>query len=217
MSFDSVIKRFMPRQDRFQQLLARDTEHLLRAARVFAEIAASANLEERRVKVVALKALEHDGDQLTRQIFDALNTTFLTPLDREDIRWIATDLDDILDYLEGVAQYLILFELHESPEALRQFAGILVEMVEEIDRITRLVWDMRNQRELFERMVRVSDLENRGDALFQTVIADLFKDDGRLKPLDILKWKEVYQGLEDACDQCKNYTHVIGNVVAKSS
>ncbi len=216
MSFDSVIKRFMPRGDRFQLLLARDTEHLVRATRVFAEIAASANLEERRVKVVALKALEHDGDQLTRQIFDALNTTFLTPLDREDIRWIATDLDDILDYLEGVAQYLILFELHESPEALRQFAGILVEMVEEIDRITRLVWDMRNQRELFERMVRVSDLENRGDALFQTVIADLFRRDG-LEPIDILKWKEVYQGLEDACDQCKDYTHVIGNIVAKSS
>jgi hypothetical protein len=216
MRFDALIRRLMPRENRFQELLARDTENLLAAARVFAEIAAAASLERRRVKAVELKSLEHDGDQITRQIFEALNTTFLTPLDREDIRWIATDLDDILDYLEGVAQHLILFELRESPDALQQFAAILVEMVEEIDRITRLVWDMANQRELHERMVRVSDLENRADALYQTVIADLFKVDGR-DPIAILKWKEVYQGLEDACDQCKDYTHIIGNVIAKNS
>jgi predicted phosphate transport protein (TIGR00153 family) len=216
VKLDAVIRKLMPREDRFHELLARDTENLLKATRVFAEIAATASLERRRVKVVELKAIEHDGDQITRQIFEALNSTFLTPLDREDIRWIATDLDDILDYLEGVAQHLTLFELDESPEALQQFAAILVQMVEEIDRITRLIWDMGNQREIFERLVRISDLENRADALYHTVIADLFKGNG-LDPIDILKWKEVYQGLEDACDECKDYTHIIGNIVAKSA
>jgi len=216
MKFDAVMRKFMPREDRFHGLLARDTENLVEAARVFAEIAAAASLERRRVKVVELKSIEHDGDQITRQIFEALNSTFLTPLDREDIRWIATDLDDILDYLESVAQHLTIFELDESPEALQQFAAILVQMVEEIDRITRLLWDMRNQREIYDRLVRISDLENRGDALYNTVIADLFKGNG-LDPIDILKWKEVYQGLEDACDACKDYTHIIGNIVAKSS
>ncbi|HXO22649.1 MAG TPA: DUF47 family protein [Thermoanaerobaculia bacterium] len=216
MKADAVIKWFMPKEERFHELLARDTANLLKGARLFAEVAASAQREQRRVKAVELKGLEHAGDGITRQVFDALNSTFITPFDREDIRAIATDLDDILDYLEGVAQHLVLFELEESTDALRQFAAILVDMVEEIDAVTGLIWDLGNHRRIQEGIVRISDLENRGDLLYNTVIADLFKDNAR-NPVEILKWKEVYQGLEDACDQCKDYTHILGNVVVKNS
>lgn len=213
--WDAFIRRFMPREERFHELLAEDTQNLTRAAQLFAAVARSTSLEERRVKITELKALEHEGDQNTRRIFDALNSTFITPLDREDIHSIATNLDDILDFMEAVAHNLVLFELADSPEALRQFADILVAMVEEIDRITGLLWNLAKAPLIQEKMVRVSELENRADALYSTVIADLFK--GKLPPLDILKWKEVYDGLEDACDACKDYTHVIGNVVTKNA
>jgi len=215
MKADSVIRWFMPKEERFHELIAKDAQQLLAAARLFAEIATSANLEERRVKVVRLKAIEHEGDQVTRQIFEALNSTFITPLDREDIRSLASDMDDVLDYLEGVAQYLVLFKLSESPEALTQFAAILVAMVEEIERATGLVWDLANERKIHASIVRISELENQGDALYNTVIADLFTD-GR-NPIEIMKWKVVYDGLEDACDQCKDLTHVIGNIVIKNA
>jgi predicted phosphate transport protein (TIGR00153 family) len=216
MKIDTIIKWFMPREERFHELLSRDTQNLTRAASLFAEIANSASLEERRVKVVQLKALEHDGDQITRQVFEALNSTFITPLDREDIRSLASNLDDILDYVEGVAQYLILFELAESPEGLRQFAGIIAAMVGEIDQLTGLLWDLSREREIRDRVVRISELENQGDALYNTVIADLFKTDGRT-PVQILQWKEVYDGLEAACDECKDFTHILGNVVIKNA
>jgi uncharacterized protein len=216
MKVDSIIKWFMPKEERFHELLSRDTQNLSKAARLFADISRTANLEERRVKVVQLKALEHDGDQVTRQIFEALNSTFITPLDREDIRSLASNLDDILDYVEGVAQYLILFELDDSPEGLRQFADIIVAMVEEIDKLTGLLWDLSQEKEIHDRVVRISELENQGDALFNTVIADLFKTDGRT-PVQILKWKEVYDGLEAACDECKDFTHILGNVVIKNA
>lgn len=216
MKADSVIKWFMPKSERFHELVSKDTQNLLRAARLFSEIAHSASLEERRIKTVQLKALEHEGDQVTRQIFEALNSTFITPLDREDIRSLASNLDDILDYLEGVAQYLVIFELDQSPAALRQFAEILVSMVEQIDQATGLVWDLSNERVIQAAIVRISELENQGDTLYNTVIADLFKADGR-NPVEILKWKEVYQGLEDACDGCKDFTHVLGNVVIKNA
>jgi predicted phosphate transport protein (TIGR00153 family) len=216
MRADSVIRWFMPKEERFHELLGKDTENLLAAARLFAEIAKSTSLDDRRVNAVRLKALEHDGDQVTRQIFEALNSSFITPLDREDIRSIASLLDDILDYLESVAQYLVLFELKESTEAMRQFAAILVAMAEAIDRGTRLVWDLGNQKEIHDAIVRISELENQGDALYNTVITDLFKPDGR-NPIEVLKWKEVYDGLEEACDACKDYTHVLGNVVLKNS
>jgi predicted phosphate transport protein (TIGR00153 family) len=215
MSVDKIVRWFMPKEERFRELLARDTTNLVKAARLFKEIADLTSLEERRVKAIVLKGIEHDGDGITRQIFEALNTTFITPLDREDIRSIAMDIDDILDYLEGVAQYLILFELSESPTVLKQFAEILVSMTEEIDRATGLVWDLSNEKKIGDSIVRISELENQADLLYNGVIADLFK--GKREPLDILKWKEVYQGLEDACDECKDYTHILGNVVIKNA
>jgi len=213
---DSVIRWFMPKEERFHELLSRDTQNLLRGTRLFSEIAHSAALEDRRVKAVQLKAIEHDGDQVTRQIFEALNSTFITPLDREDIRSLASDLDDILDHLESAAQYLVLFDLADAPEGLRQFARILVDMAEQIDAVTGLVWDLNNEKKIHDGIVRFSELENQGDSLYATVIADLFKKECG-DSIEILKWKEVYDGLEDACDACKDYAHVLGNVVIKNA
>ena len=153
---------------------------------------------------------------ITKELFNALNSSFITPFDPDDIRAIAIDLDDILDHMEGAAQYLVILELRDAPEALQQFAEILVAMVDEIHRATTLLWDLSNANEIQKGIVRISELENQADSLYNTVIADLLKKNGR-DPIEIMKWKEVYQGLEDACDQCKDYTHILGNVVLKNA
>lgn len=221
MKLDAIIQWFMPREERFHQLFSQDTANMVKAAKLFAAIAASDSLEERRVKLVELKALEHDGDQINRQIFEALNTSFITPLDREDIRWMANDLDDIVDYFESVATSLVLFELAESPEPLRRFAEILVQMSEELDRTTEEIWNLANGPRIHQRLVRISELENQADELYQTVIADLFRtrrpEAPTRDPIEILKWKEVYDGLENACDKCKDCGHVFGNILTKNA
>jgi uncharacterized protein len=217
MRLDSIIKKFLPREERFQELLLKDTQNLMRSAELFLAIARSTKLEDRRIKLVELKAIEHEGDEITRQVFEALNRSFITPLDREDIRSIAVDLDDILDYLEGIARYLVIFQIDEAPEPLTRFAEILLEMVGEIDSVTRLIWDLGNERAIRDKMVRISELENQGDDLFLTVIADLFRSDSGRSAMDTMKWKEIYQNLEDACDSCKDFTHIIGNVVIKNA
>jgi len=216
MNVDRIIKWFMPKEERFHELLERATQNLLLSSQVFSEIAHATTLEDRRVKGVQLKALERDGDQITREIFEALNTTFITPFDREDIRSLASDLDDILDHLESVAKYLVLFELAEAPEPLRRFAEILAAMTVEIDRMRELIWDMGHIQKIQTAMVRVSELENQGDSLYFAVISDLFKR-GCTESIEILKWKEVYDGLEEACDRCKDFTHVVGNVTIKNA
>ena len=216
MNIDKVIKWFMPKEERFRELLGRATKNLVLAAKVFSEVAHATSLEDRKVKGVQLKALEREGDGITRQIFEALNTTFITPFDREDIRSLASDLDDIVDHLESVAKYLVLFKLAEAPEPLRRFAQILTSMTEEIDKIGVLIWDMGNLNRIQESMVRISELENEGDSLYFTVISDLFKK-GCTESIEILKWKEVYEGLEEACDRCKDFTHAVGNVVIKNA
>jgi predicted phosphate transport protein (TIGR00153 family) len=216
MNIDKVVRWFRPKEERFHELLENATKNLLLAAQVFSEIAHATSLEDRRVKGVQLKALEREGDDITRQIFEALNTTFITPFDREDIRSLASDLDEILDHLESVAKYLVLFELGEAPEPLRRFAEILTAMAAEIDRLRALIWDMGNLHKIQQSMVRVSELENQGDSLYFAVISDLFKK-GCTESIEILKWKEVYEGLEEACDRCKDFTHVVGNVTIKNA
>ena len=216
MNADKVIKWFMPKEERFHELLERATSNLVTGAKVFAEIAHATDLEERKVKGVQLKGIEREGDGIARQIFEALNSTFITPFDREDIRSLASDLDDILDLLESVAKYLVLFELAEAPAPLRRFSEILSAMAAEIDKIRTLIWDMGNLHKIQESMVRISELENEGDSLYFVVIADLYKK-GHAESIEILKWKEVYEGLEEACDRCKDFTHVVGNVAIKSA
>ena len=100
---------------------------------------------------------------------------------------------------------------------LRKFAEILVAMVEEIHKATGMVWDLSNEKKIQDAIVRISVLENEADALYFSVIADLFRGGDGKTPIEILKWKEVYQGLEDACDECKEFTHVLGNVVIKNA
>jgi predicted phosphate transport protein (TIGR00153 family) len=217
MKLDSIIKFFLPREERFHELLEKDTQNLVKAAELFLEIARSTKLEDRRVKLVELKALEHEGDDITRQVFEALNSSFITPLDREDIRSVTVDLDDILDYLEGIARYLVIFEIDEAPEPLTRFAEILLEMIREIDTVTRLIWNLGHERRVRESTVRISELENQGDDLYITVIADLFRDGAAADPISAMKWKEIYQNLEDACDSCKDFTHIVGNVVIKNA
>jgi len=212
---DALIRWLMPKEERFHELFAQDTANLLRAARSFVEFV-RADLPTRRLRMAELRELEHTGDTVTRQIFDALNSSFITPFDREDIRSLATDLDDILDYVEGVAQQLINFELSECPPELREFAEILVEMAAEIEQVTERIWNLAKAREIQSAIVRISDLENRADDLYNKVIADLFRPNGR-DPLQIMKWKEIYDGLENACDQCKDYTHIVGNVIVKNA
>ncbi len=205
----------MPKEQRFKALLSDDTRNLVKAMRVFETIAETASLEDRQVRSVELKAIEHEGDAITKQIFMALNSTFITPFDRDDLRELASALDNILDYVEGAAQSVVVFELGDSPAPLRQFAVILKDMAEEIDRITSLVWDLSNEQKIQGGMVRISELENQADLVYTRAIGELFKNGGN--PVEIMKWKEVYEELESACDACKEYTHAIGNVVVKNA
>lgn len=210
-----MIRMLMPKEESFRGFLAADTRCLLRGAIAFQEMAKSTSLEDRRVRAVDLKAIEHEGDAITKQIFTALNSTFITPFDREDLRSLASYLDDILDHIEECSHSFVILELSESPEGLRQFAAILREMAEEIDKVTGLIWNLSHEPQIREGVVRISDLENQGDALYSTVMADLFKS-GQ-SPIEIMKWKEIYESLESACDACKDYTHVIGNIVVKNA
>ena len=124
---------------------------------------------------------------------------------------------DHIDSIDAKQRYLDIFEIDESPEPLNRFAEILLEMIREIHKVTQLIWDLGNERQVRESAVRISELENQGDDLYITVIADLFRAGSGNDPIHTMKWKEIYQNLEDACDSCKDFTHIVGNVVIKNA
>jgi uncharacterized protein len=217
MRFDALIRFLLPREERFHELFAENTRNLVQGGELFLTIAAGKSAEERRLGLVKLKSLEHAGDQITGRIFEALNSTFLTPLDREDIRALAVDIDDVLDYIEGIAQFLVLFESGKAPDDLTRMAEILVEMIQQIDATTALIWDQRNGAKIHDRMVRISDLENQADAIYISALGELFRGGSGRDAIEVLQWKEIYQGLEDACDKCKDFTHVVGNILIKNA
>ncbi len=164
------------------------------------------------MKARRIQEREHMGDEITHSIIRRLNTTFITPMDREDIHMLATALDDVLDSMEAASDLFVLHAIEEPrPEMLAQAdvllrAAIQTEMA--IKAFTRL-----GNAELEPYWVEINTLENEGDKLYRRAVADLFSGDHRA--MDVLKWKEVIESLEEALDGLENVANVIESVVLK--
>jgi len=165
-------------------------------------------LEERAAD---LKKIEHDGDIVTHDIFDRLNRTFVTPIDREDIHDLASGLDDVLDSAEAIGSRLVLFNIQRAtPEALK-LTSILRQCGVQLEQAVDHLKVLQNLKAF---TIEINRLENEADAISREAVADLFS--GRHETLDVLRWKEVYGRLEAATDQCEDVANVIENIVIKS-
>ncbi len=198
-----------PREEDFFKLFRRQSAFAKQAANLLHEMAERFdNLEER---ARALKAVEHEADQVTHELMARLNKTFITPLEREDIHDLASNLDDVVDAVEALASRLVLFRVPKvTPEAI-QLTGIIVASTEQID---QAVTHLKNSTELMPYLVEVNRLENEADGISRQVMADLFS--GRHDVLDVLRWREIYGRLENAADKCEDVADTIEAIVLKS-
>ena len=163
------------------------------------------------VRAKELNDLEHRADLVTHEIFERLNRTFITPLEREDIHALASNLDDVLDAVEAIGSRLVLFQIKgNTPEALRMTA-ILVECGQQIE---QAVDNLQNMNNLMAFTSELNRLENESDSICRNVTADLFS--GRHEVLDVMRWKEVYGRLESAADKCEDVANAIESIVVKS-
>lgn len=206
----------VPQDDRFKTLFREDAANLRGAGAAFLSLMQARELEGLRERAKVLKDHEHRGDEITRSIFETLNKTFLTPLDREDIRDLASGIDNVLDDMEMVGSLMLQFRLTGSNcEGLYRMSEILAETTEEIEKLVDCVWDPRKFDSAEGGLIRISELENQADALFNLMITQLFDPASDSSTVEIMKWKEVYQALEDSIDRSKEVSHAIGNIVAK--
>lgn len=158
-----------------------------------------------------LKEVEHRGDLVTHEIFERLNRTFITPLEREDIHALASGLDDVLDSVEAIGSRIVMFHIQAvTPEAI-ELTRILVDCGVQIERALEHLKDFKN---LMAFTIELNRLENDADLISRQVVADLFS--GKHELLDVLRWKEVYGRLESAADQCEDVANTIESIVIKN-
>ncbi len=158
-----------------------------------------------------LKEIEHQGDIVTHEIFERLNKTFITPLERDDIHALASGLDDVLDAAEAIGSRFLLFKVEKvTPEALK-LARILSQCGAQIEQAVGHLQDFKG---LMAFTIEINRLENEADTVSREAVADLFS--GRHDLLDVMRWKELYGRLEGAADRCEDVANAIESIVLKS-
>ncbi|HEX2071492.1 MAG TPA: DUF47 family protein [Thermoleophilaceae bacterium] len=155
---------------------------------------------------------EQDGDRITHDIIRRLNETFVTPIDREDIYELASALDDIVDLTEEVADYLILYKIEAPMEQAQRLAHVLLQCSRQIaEAMPRL----RGFKDLSHYTVEINRLENDGDRIVREAIASLF--DNGIDPMVVIRWKDIYERLEEAIDASEKVANILEGIVIKNS
>jgi predicted phosphate transport protein (TIGR00153 family) len=199
----------IPREVRFFDYFDQQSQHIIKAAALLHELVH--NFADARAKTAALKESEHQGDRVTHEIVKKLNTTFITPIDREDIHALATRLDDVLDFIEAAAERLVVYRIKEPTSACRAMAEVIVKQVDSMDRAIKCLRTM--DPGFHEHAVEVNRLENVADTLLRDSLAALFEEQG--DPIEVIKWKEIYETMEIVTDRCEDVANVIEGIILK--
>ncbi len=201
------------KEEAFFDMFERATKNLSVSVEAFVEMIKDFKGLEKGVQ--KLDELEHEGDIITHEIMDKLNRTFITPLDRDDIHAIAAGIDDVLDLTEEVADRIYLYKLEKPTQNLIQMAQILHQSVGEISKAINSLRDLKRPRRILDYAIEINRLENEADMLLKLTMVDLFEK--VTSPLEIIKWKEIYESLEKAIDKCEDMAVVIESVVVKNA
>ena len=200
---------FIPREVRFFDLFDQQSQHIIKAAALLHDL--THNFADARAKTAAIKEIEHQGDRVTHEIVKRLNTTFITPIDREDIHALATRLDDVLDFIEAAAERLVVYRIKEPTSACRAMAEVIVKQTHSMDLAIKCLRTM--DAGFHEHAVEVNRLENVADTLLRDSLAALFEEQG--DPIEVIKWKEIYETMETVTDRCEDVANVIEGIILK--
>jgi hypothetical protein len=163
-------------------------------------------------RVEQLKTIEHRGDEMTHDILTRLNQTFITPFDREDIHKLASSLDDVLDYVHGAGERLVMYKITDLIPSAPQLADCIVRQSEQL---RQAVAHLEKKNNVLQYCVEINRLENEADRIARSALGQLFETE--TNPIALIKKKEMYEVLETATDKAEDAANVIESVVVKSA
>jgi hypothetical protein len=205
-----AVFRLIPREEKFFDMFEAAAQNIHRGAQLLQGMMGQYQDPEKQAE--AILQVEHQGDTITHDIIHKLNQTFITPIDREDIYALSSALDDVLDLIEAVSDRMIMYKIKEPTETSKRLAGIIFKSAEEIVKgvgVLKKLGDVRSY------CIEINRLENEADRISRDAVAALFENER--DPIMILKWKELYEHLEEATDRCEDVANILENIVLKNS
>ncbi|MDK2989544.1 DUF47 family protein [Methanoculleus sp.] len=207
------IKEWVVPQDKvFFDLFDRMAQTVISAADLLVEFIE--NFENVKEQCHRMKQIEHRGDEITHEIYEQLNRTFITPLEPEEISRLASALDDILDYIDGTAQQMYSYGITETDDQMIELAKLIQLSVVEIEKAVNGIRSIKNPSLIEERCIEVNRLENVADNVLGHAIMDLFKTEDAIT---IIKLKDIYGNLEMATDKCEDVANVLSDIAIRHS
>jgi hypothetical protein len=208
---EELLMRLFPKSDNFFEYFEELADKIEEGGQFFLEMTKNRDYSE--AKVARLKELEHEADGITHRTYETMHKTFLTPIDREDIYALVNKMDSIMDVIEATAIRIHMYKVKKPDDEIIKQAEILFQAIKKIKEIVYGLRNMKNSKMILDGCVEINTLENAGDVVLRTIITDLFikeKD-----AIELIKWKEIFERLEEAIDVCEDVSNTVEGIVLK--
>ncbi len=206
-----MFKKLIPTDMKFFEMFSNAAKILQDGAQIMSDMVAAGG-PSIVTSAAKLERLEHDADVLTHEILIRLDKSFITPIDREDIHHLTLALDDCMDYMEAVTERMTLYGLTEITPPMKGLVEVIFKQVEELNKVIPVIAQLKYEK-IIPHCIEINRLENLGDKIAREAVADLFKGDKN--PLDVMKWRDIYDNLETATDKCEHVAGIIEGIVLK--
>jgi uncharacterized protein len=204
---------FLPRNPKFFDYFDRDTAVLVRAAEAFCRFLEAS--QDHKEDSKRLKELEHEADRVTHEAMELLHRSFITPLERGDLRRLILALDEVVDYLDDAARRIALYEVGTILPEVCAMGKVIVDLARAVQAAVHDLRNLRKKNRVREHCIEIQRLENVGDHLHHIALASIFKPG--LDPLTVMKWKEIVDLIESAMDAAEEVAHVIEGIVLENA
>jgi predicted phosphate transport protein (TIGR00153 family) len=200
---------FLPKEDQYFALFSRMTVKIQEAADILVEMLQASD-QEFEVLSKKIKSIEHECDELAHSVTTKLNTSFITPFDREDIYTLSMALDDVCDYIDASSRTIVMYDIHGSDPFAQQLAAVIQKLAVEINGAISF---LEKAKGMEQHLLNIQRLENDADEIYFRAMAALFKNGS--DAVKLIKWKELYETLENATDKCEYVGNIIESIVLK--
>lgn len=203
--------KITPKEEKFFDLFIANAETSYRSAVLLKEF--MDDFTNTEAKYAGIKEMEHDGDNQLHGIFEQLNKSFITPIDREDIHAIAKAMDDITDFIEQTASRFLMYNVNAIPAEAKEVASMIVDCTKEVVDLMIEMKSMKKSTKLIDKIIEINRIEEQGDAAYRSTIKTLFNNG--TPALEVIKWKDIYENLENVLDACEDVANIVEGVVMK--
>jgi uncharacterized protein Yka (UPF0111/DUF47 family) len=208
-----MLEKLLPRSDEFFDAFDAQAQATVDGARTLHALLG--NYTNVAVQVAAIKDAEHRGDRFAQASFERLHKQFITPFNRAEIHRLLSRIDDILDLADAAADRLVLYDVTTIPAPARELAGILLRAAQAMQGGVRLLREIKRPENLLAACREIKSLETEADGVFRAAVARLFKDG--TDALTVIKWKDIYELIEDAVDRCEDVANVLESLVLQNA